>query len=158
MPNSTAYPEVAGVPITPTSSLLKVQPDIRTAIMCAVTSTTQEFEEPHNPMTVADPLEHSFEEPPDASAKEVVLFWAQNHEDVLRELRWQLKGYVGVLDCSPGDGTFGLIALQDRFKYLCLPLNEKHAEVLQSLWTKWVVNNVLSQEHVPAYDVASMSY
>jgi hypothetical protein len=140
MPNSTAYPEITGVPLTPTKELAKVPKRIRDVIFTGVSQGDAEFDATDDqPELTADVEEGD-------AADEVPLFWLQNHPLVIQELKHQFRRCTTFIDMSPGDGVMGEVCLVDKTKYMCFALNAEHSSFLTKRWSEMLSEKVLLKD------------
>ena len=154
--NSTAYPEVTNTPIVATKDLVKVPKSVREKVMVDLQTTDPEFESSD---FVKDDLGADAKtDTIDDKEEDQVFFWLQNHPDIYKEIRHQLKRFPAVLDFTPGDGTFGLVCLQDRAKYVPIPTNSDHRDVLDKIWADWIGQKVLNQDHPMHVHTSTMSW
>ena len=143
--NSTAYPEVPNTPIVATGDLLRVTRAEHSAIVASIGSIDDEWEPGSKDRTTEEV--HLVDGTDDTlDGESAVLFWHTNHQLVVKEWLHQLKRFPIVIDGSPGDGTFGVVCMMDRIKYLPLPLCVEHQTVLQRLWQNWITDNVLLKD------------
>lgn len=149
MGNSTAYPEVHNTPIVNTADLLRCSKAEQAAVAAAMGNTDDDWEPARDPVFAR--LEDLGTEGPGPDdvvdpSDQVVLFWHCNHQLVLKEWLHQLRRFPIVIDGSPGDGSFGVVCMTERAKYMPMPLCGEHAAVLQRVWQNWVTDNVLLKD------------
>lgn len=143
--NTTAYPEVSNTPVVPTTSLSRCNEETRVLVFDTVGKTNTEWADAAD--LDEDEDDDIEETSADTDGTTHVLFWLVNHPAVCLEWLHQLGRSV-LIDFTPGDGTFGTVAFDQRVRYVSTPNNIHHSKWLKEKWNKHVVESCIEKDPV----------